>query len=407
MITPHAVPAQSAKNMHVLIIPSWYPAYGGDVRGSFFREQALALFKHGCRVGVIYPQRRPLRQWKAVFTGRYGIEVEHDCGMPTYRLHGVKWFPRMPDLALRLWVKDGLRLFEEYVKTHGTPDVVHAHSVLNAGLLAEKIKQRYGVPFVITEHSTAYARELISPEGLDVVRRVILSADRLFAVSNEFCELLGAKLGEGREWEFMPNIVNEAFLSARRSASSTSFRFINVAFADDKKKQSNIVTAFAAEFRESLDVHLLIGGDGPALESLKKLAKDLNIEDQVLLPGRLTRTQVLEEMGRSNAFVLSSQYETFGVVLVEALALGLPVIATRCGGPESIVRPKDGILVPVEDVEALAKAMRHVYDHQSEYQVEEIREACRARYSEQSVALRLMGEYQAVCAANRNNQPCS
>jgi glycosyltransferase involved in cell wall biosynthesis len=123
------------------------------------------------------------------------------------------------------------------------------------------------------------------------------------------------------------------------------------------------------------------------------LATTLGISDQAQFPGRLAREEVLTAMSHANAFVLSSRYETFGVVVIEALALGLPVVSTRCGGPESIVREQDGILVPVDNVEALAEAMVKIYESQNQYNPAEIRDACRDRFSEKAVANRLMKIY--------------
>jgi len=83
------------------------------------------------------------------------------------------------------------------------------------------------------------------------------------------------------------------------------------------------------------------------------------------------------------------------------LALGKPVIATRCGGPDSILREQDGILVPPNDVAALANAMHKIrlrYDH---YQPSEIRSGCIARYSEEALVRRLTGIYSEVLQANR------
>lgn len=392
--------------MHALIIPSWYPSHSGDIRGSFFREQALALFKRGCKVGVIYPQFRSLRQWRKALFEKSGLEIESDQGMPTYRFHRTNWLPRMPNWAAHLWVREGLKIFESYVKDHGLPDVIHAHSLLNAGLLAKKIKERYGIPFVVTEHSTTYARNLVTPVRLSAAKDVASSADKLYAVSNEFCEVLTYKLGPENIWNFLPNIVNDAFLTIPLIDKSANFRFINVALADRKKQQSNIITAFTKAFENDLDVSLTIAGDGPELDRLRGMVTSLGLDGRVKLPGRLTRGEVIKAVSSSNAFVLSSQYETFGVVVIEALALGIPVVATRCGGPESIVRPQDGVLVPVGDVDALATAMRYVYDHQNQYDAEEIREACRARYSEEKVTSKLMEEYRTICRNSGDNQSC-
>ncbi|MBS3888818.1 MAG: glycosyltransferase, partial [Firmicutes bacterium] len=166
----------------MLVIPSWYPQHSGDIGGSFFREQALALNKHGCKVGVIYPQLRSLRNWKSVFTVKRGISVEDDSGVMTYRSHGMNWFPRLVNPAFKLFLLHGRRLYEKYVFENGVPDVVHAHSLLNAGLLAYNINKKHGVPYVVTEHSSGFASKIYSRQQLRVAGEASISAKRRFAV---------------------------------------------------------------------------------------------------------------------------------------------------------------------------------------------------------------------------------
>lgn len=384
--------------MHVLIIPSWYPNHPGDIGGSFFREQALALHKHRCKVGVIYPQHRSLRQWAKILSGKHGIELQIDEGMPTLRYHGTNWFPRMPRLARARWMRHGWELFNEYIEQHGKPDVIHVHSILNAGILAREIHERQGIPFIITEHSSAYARQSISLSDLNVAQTAVHFAKKKFAVSNEFARLLDQIFIGDKKWQYMPNIVHERFFDKEiKAPKSDCFEFINVALVDKMKAQANILKAFANRFKNKNNIRLIIGGDGPELENLKTLAFNLGIAAQVEFAGLLTRDQVGEKMAQSSAFVLSSRYETFGVVLIEALALGKPVIATRCGGPESIVREQDGLLVPVDDVPSLAAAMQSIYENRAAYNAVEIRAACKERFSENVIAERLMQVYEEIC----------
>lgn len=382
--------------MHVLVIPSWYPQHSGDIGGSFFREQALALNKHGCKVGVIYPQLRSLRNWKSVFTVKRGISVEDDSGVMTYRSHGMNWFPRLVNPAFKLFLLHGRRLYEKYVFENGVPDVVHAHSLLNAGLLAYNINKKHGVPYVVTEHSSGFASKIYSRQQLRVAGEASISAKRRFAVSSEFASLLNQIIGAGAaRWEALPNIVSESFINYRLpiNADENKFKFINVALMDKNKAQQNIIYAFEKLKKTQDNIFLTLVGDGPEKKKLEKLTVDLDVHDSVKFAGLLSRDEVLKAMAESDAFVLSSRYETFGVVIIEALALGKPVIATRCGGPESIVRDKDGILVPVDDVDALSRAMSELISRRNSYDHSEIRQACIDRYSEASIARKLIGIY--------------
>lgn len=381
--------------MNILIIPSWYPATPHDINGSFFREQAIALKRAGLHVGVIYPQLISLRNWSSLLRAGQTLRSQVDEGVPTYRSPRMNLFPRIPRGIDFLWRNNGLRLFDHYCKKHGRPDLIHVHSMLHAGSLAYEIKARSGVPFVVTEHSTAFARGLLSKWQLQQCRRIAKAAERRFAVSKEFASLLESTLSlDGHPWEFIPNMVNQDFLSCSLGQpDAESYRFINVGIVSDKKRQANIVQAFAKAFSSNENVFLTIGGSGPSFEALQEICYELGLQSRVSLPGMLSRAAVLNEMAASDAFVLASKYETFGVVLVEALALGKPVIATKCGGPESIVQSGDGLLVPVDDIESLSMAMRSLYENRHCYEPARIRESCKARYGEQAVLKQIIAAY--------------
>lgn len=384
-------------SLHVLIIPSWYPAYPGDFGGSFFREQAHALAKSGCKVGVIYPQLRSLKDWRSALNGRFGVSFEEDEGVPTYRGHGMNWFPRMTKLSSFLWEIYGLWLYKCYEKKYGRPDIIHAHSIFYAGHLARKILSSYGVPYVITEHSSAYGRGLISNSQIRLAKLAAFQAQKRIAVSEEFCKLLDGFYDDPRsKWTYIPNMVNDVFLDFPTPSSKRdedSFVFLSVATLVPIKGHERLLRAFAKVCIKNDKSILKIGGDGPCRSELERLAGDLGISDKVMFLGLLKREQVLEEMAKADSFVLSSKYETFGVVVVEALALGKPVVATRCGGAESIIRNRDGILVPPDSVDELAEAMLLLYHKIDEFDLNEIRASCKSRFGAQAIAGRLKSIY--------------
>jgi glycosyltransferase involved in cell wall biosynthesis len=117
--------------------------------------------------------------------------------------------------------------------------------------------------------------------------------------------------------------------------------------------------------------------------------------------GTLDRGSVVKEMQSADAFVLSSRHETFGVVLIEALACGLPVIATTCGGPECIVEPDDGLLVPPNDASALAGAMERMMVQRSLYSAVKLRERCLTRFGGKAVTTQIADVYAKVLSSQQ------
>ncbi|HBO9015101.1 TPA: glycosyltransferase family 4 protein, partial [Pseudomonas aeruginosa] len=175
-----------------------------------------------------------------------------------------------------------------------------------------------------------------------------------------------------------------------------TFTFLNIAMLDKKKDQESLIKAFSKAYANNDRLRLKIGGYGPCREELERLSNDLEVSDSVTFLGKLSRSQVIDEMQESDAFVLSSVYETFGVVVAEAMALGKPVISTSCGGPESIISKESGLLVPTKDPDKLAKAMLSLFHKRHKYDNLLIRKCCYSKFSEESVVNSLKQVYKKI-----------
>ncbi|MFN0198413.1 MAG: glycosyltransferase [Planctomycetaceae bacterium] len=393
--------------MHLLIIPSWYPTPIQPTRGTFFREQAQALSAADFQVGVIAPQRRSLRWLLKSRRGLpSGMTFNDDRGVATYSHTGWSTQPFWPTMHTRLWLRAGHRLFEHYIQRHGRPDMIHAHSAILGGVLAAEISERHDIPFVLTEHSTSFARGLIRPWQKLLVERAFRTASARLAVSPALGTLLAEQYPKVvGEWEWVPNMVDPVFRPSDKHADSTNihrpFRWLNVALLTEKKGHSDLLLAFAEAFAGNREHELRIGGAGPERARLQALAGQLGIADQVRFLSELSREQVVSEMQQCDAFVLPSHVETFGVVLIEAMACGKPVIATRCGGPECFVNESCGILVPPRDPTALASAMRSCADDYLRYPALKISHDCLHRFSGEAVVRQLHEVYDRVLWSQR------
>jgi glycosyltransferase involved in cell wall biosynthesis len=129
-----------------------------------------------------------------------------------------------------------------------------------------------------------------------------------------------------------------------------------------QKDFSTLIRAFAA-LRQHVDARLLILGEGEDREGLEQLVRDLNLEAHVRMPGYVANPYPY--VNRSAVFVLSSGWEGLPTSLIEALALGTPVVSTDCpGGSREILADGEfGELVPVGDVEGMARAIRAALEH--------------------------------------------
>lgn len=378
--------------MHILVIPSWYVNTYNNLSGIFFKEQAEALVKQGNSVGVLSIQEISIREiWK---------QKKLDISKKEFTENGVKTIsiqypaiPRLYEIRRRFKIEVFKKVFEKYIEENGIPNIVHIHSFM-IGELAIWIKNSYNIPYVLTEHSTGFARNVISKKNLIFAKKIFKNSSYNIAVSNEFSGLLNKEFNEN--FKYIPNIVNINLFEVKEKGSKKEFDFINIAFLDKKKNQDMLIKSFTKSFKNTTNVKLTIVGDGQEYNNLNYLIISLNMTKQIKLFGRANREEVKDLLQNADAFVLSSQYETFGVVVIEAMACGLPIVATKCGGPESIIgNDKLGILSDIDE-NSLSQSLERLYKNRNIYDANYIHEYTKDNFSENAVCLKLNTVYQGV-----------
>ena len=335
--------------MHVLLLTSAYKNKFNPINALFFYDQARALLNNGFKVGVICPM--PITFVNILKSKRFifSDEFYDDDRIITY----VKPFlsiPKQKKRTANIRLNEGKRLFKKYIKENGMPDIIHVHTFL-AGEIALWIKDKYKIPFVVTEHSTGFARGIYNKRQLRTAKKVYTNSECNIAVSEPFCSLLKDKTLHN--FKYIPNVVDTDFFTPLVKKSNTKkFTFLNVAHLDIKKNQLGLIKAFKKSFFGQNSFQLKIVGDGSELKNLSDFIRNEKLDQQVHLLGKKNRNEVKFEMQQADCFVLSSYHETFGVVLIEAMSCGLPVLSTKSGGPESIIKSsKLGKLCDLKDLD--------------------------------------------------------
>jgi glycosyltransferase involved in cell wall biosynthesis len=157
----------------------------------------------------------------------------------------------------------------------------------------------------------------------------------------------------------------------------------------------------AATLLQKKDFILHIGGNGILLEAYRTMSKEFNIEYICKFYGDIQRDKITDFYSGLDLFVLPSRYETFGIVLIEAMACGIPVIATRCGGPEEIVVPATGVLIEKENPEDLAITMKSMLENLGSYNKEVIRKYTIEKFGQSAFIENITLLYQAILDENR------
>ena len=349
-----------------MVIASWYPTATSYI-GVFVREQVRALAEEH-DVAVVAPQLGRFRDWMKVPRVRSG-SVDLEDGVPTVRPIVTPRLPRMRRLALEQYRRAVSKAVSLLGETWGTPDLLHAHVVLPAGWAAAGVARELGIPMFLTEHSAPFSMHLHGVTNRWAARSALRSAARVVAVGStlesEICDF-----EPQARVTVIPNAIDTAFFAPAPPARSTgetrdeSCHVATVGALIARKGIDVLLRALAIALKSDPDLNLrvTVAGDGPDRDALLYLARHLGLERRVRFVGQLDQAAVRDLLRSTDLFVLPSRKETFSVVTVEAMACGVPVIVTRCGGPEDYVAEPAGLVVepdsPAELAAAIGRAAR-------------------------------------------------
>lgn len=373
--------------MKVFVISKGMPTEKYPLNGIFEFDQAKALAKVGHDVVMLVIDFRS-RTYK------------RDYGWFSYEKDGVKVF----ELSLPLGIYRRalpflqcllVRLYEKAVKSFGKPDIIHAH-FYSIAAIASILKRKFKIPLVVTEHSSKLNRNILEISGLDVklARKAYQNADRVVAVSNALARNLKNNLNV--DAVVIHNIVDVSRFQYVKRTQKSGFTFISIGNLIELKGFDLLVEAFAEAFKDDKSVKLNIVGAGPEKEKLQRIVNQYDLNNNIVLLDEVGRDKLKVLYPESDAFVLASKSETFGVVFIEAMATGLPVIATDCGGPSDFVNEQNGYLIPVNDKKSLVDALMKMRNNAYDFNSLEISEMCVRKFSPENIGNALTNLYQTI-----------
>lgn len=355
--------------MRVLILSHMYPNEVSPLGGIFVRQQAVALAKLGVEVTVVAPV-----PWVPKFMagrGKWGgypsvpLE-EHPDGFPVFH-------PRVLEFPRSLF-------FEYYPQTyaHGIEqvfteqiargvDLIHAHVAHPDGAAALKFGLKYNIPVVVTIHGQDFAYTLNrSRTCAESVRATLKGASGVILVSEKLKKQYGLETWADQlaKYKVIYNGVDLNDVVQELEHKTSRRRLLTVGFLRPDKGHAVVIKALPELIREFPDLEYRIVGDGTERQALEALTIELGLREYVVFLGSLPHHDAMREMAKCEVFVLPSWKEAFGVVYLEAMAHGKPIIGTSGEGIAEILDQEDvGIAVPLKDVDAIAKGIRELFRH--------------------------------------------
>jgi glycosyltransferase involved in cell wall biosynthesis len=351
--------------MKIGVITSAYPEFKDDPHGIFVHRLMREMVKLGHEVHVLAPCTAGNTEYILE-----GVHVEKFHYFYPHRFERLSGRAGMIDN-----VKEGFLvkiqvftfLLFNVVNSLGKfkdMDIIHVQWPIPNGLGALFLKKIYGIPYI----NTIYGEEVYLSKRYHttfLLRNLIDNSTKSINISSgtlKACLDLG--LGEDK-FEIIPFGVNTNFFRPINTPKDENlFKILSVGYFIERKGFEYLIRAMSYVLRKHSNVKLTIVGSGPLEKKLKDLLKELKLEDKVKIIKNVSDQELLNLYNSSNLFVLPSiidsqgNTEGLGLVLMEAMACGLPVIGSNVGGIPDIIKDGDtGLLVEEKDVDGLSRTI--------------------------------------------------
>lgn len=367
--------------MKVLFLSEWYPHRYDAMAGLFVRKHAVAVARQGVDVCVLYLHHDD------TLTHREIIEQHTESVREIYVYYPSRYL-------------SALKAGWQYTRSQwGMPDICQLNVISKNAILPLWLRLRFHIPYIIVEHWTGYLRQngayltgskahrLIAQTAVHHAAAIATVSDKL-AEAMQDCGLLHPR------YERVDNVVDDFFFKRAIRSPHKPLNLLHIScFNERAKNVKGLLRAVRNVCKQRTDFTLTIVGNGIDYTAVRSYANLLRFPDGILRwTDELPPEQVAEQFDFADAFLLFSHYETCGVVLLESLATGTPIISTPVGIAPEIITPDNGILIAEGNEASLTQAINRLLDHPDSYNRQTIRAAA-APFSEEAVGKKLLTIY--------------
>lgn len=377
---------------HIVFLPAWYPHKYDSMFGLFVRKHAeAAALSHHISVLYLY----------ALEDSTAPLSVEHT--QPQQQLS--EWhiyYPKSKNPFLYLW------RFVYYffwgmgqIKKTRSIDAVHVHVLSRMGILASLYRLWHATPYIITEHWSRYLPSVNTYRGF--WRKLLTSwsvkrAHAVLPVSHNLAQAMQQQGLSHPNYKVVNNVVAQVFFETQQPKGSIT-RAIHVSTFEDKSKNiSGMLRNIAQLRKQGHTFEVVMIGIGQDYEAMQRLAADLGLLNSVVyFRGELQENELAQEMAQSHFLIMYSNYENVPVVISEAMACGLPVLATDVGGIHEHVNSSRGLLCPPQNDETFCQALEQMLHTHMHYNSQSINKYALQQFSYPAVAQELSHIYSEAC----------
>lgn len=376
--------------MNVLILPSWYPDSVNKVSGIFVYEQVKALKKVGINPVVFYPFDKTI--------DKNNIVKNYEDGTIVYRSNTD--YMKFSKISKINSIRKSLLYLDKIVKEHNI-DIIHSHVCYLAGFISALYnKQHKNIHFIITEHSSKVGEYSKHLYGRKIFNFSYKKADRVITVSNSLANELKS-LGYNFRSEVIGNVVNtEEYHIDNKPILNDEYKLLFIGLmGDNEVKGVQYLLAALKNFiinNKKYKVRLTLVGGGSKQQQYMDMCKELSIEEYCEFKGTVSKDKISKLIMEHDLLILPSIKETFGSVLIEAMAGGKPVLSTKCGGPEEFVNDNVGVIVNPKDIKALEGGLLNIIENYHNFDAQLIRKYAVDNYSYEAIGNNLKDLYDKI-----------
>ena len=351
--------------MKVLVIPSWYPDENDKLLGIYHKEYATAISNNNIDVDMLYISRIGISKiFKYPFMMKKQIDNEKTYKVYKYKMLDISKISKK--LQLKLYAKKLETFYKDYLKLNTKPDIIHSMVTLPSGYACAKLGKKYNIPVLVTEHSSNYYQYF---KGVNKkFGEYVLKNTTFSTVSNYMKNELNLD-----KCYVIPNIVDTKIFNIKKHKNNKSLNLVTISAFRIGKNLEDIIKALSLLIyeRNIKNVHLDIIGDGYLMSNLKEISKELNVYDYITFHGKKTKEEISKILSKNDIFIVASKLETFCIPGIEALAASLPVVSSKCKGPEEYIDRKSGELFEVGNInemcDKIIKVSKNLDKYDSKY----------------------------------------
>jgi len=380
--------SSSDTHLKILFISSWYPNEDQPTLGNFVQKhaQAAALFNEITVITVVSSAKR-----KSLH-----IEKKTEREVTEY----IAYFPKQrgpfsKGVNYLRNKKAFWKAFDMYRAEHGMPDLVHVHVSYPLGIWARSLRNKFGIPYVVTEHASGFHLESdhAYPRRILMFCKKILSGAEVILPVSEDLKISLQRLVSDKQFDVVSNVVDEHLFRIQKSVPPDQVRFIHISTGVDSiKNLSGMLRAVdqLSQKRQNFTLDIVSDGD---VEYAKVRASKMKHSSLVRFHATKTTEEIAAMLRQSTCLVLFSNYENFPCVIPEAFMCGIPVISTAVNGIPEHVHSDKGILIDKGNELQLVQAMETILEKQFTAAPEKIRAYALTHFSYSSVGKKLNEMY--------------